>query len=201
MKRILDLKQIPNLRCSTAVLFCTCLQCNQSQVQGFGTCCGYPVQGFETDGASAPNPASGGNGISSSGWLFSVCENGNCPALDKYAPDYGISTWFQQLWKVLPRPRTKQALHLTDACAFYGHQEASFLELATIFKKLLLSFISSGQTRLLQDPAWVQACATRYAALRAGPWSNNSLANELQVMQQQLGEAAVRTLTRQVACK
>lgn len=70
------------------------------QVQGFGTCCGYPVQGYNSSGVSAPNPASGGNAISSNGWLFSVCENDNCPVLDSYDPNYGIAVWFQQLWKV-----------------------------------------------------------------------------------------------------
>ena len=65
------------------------------------------LQGYETDGNTPPNPASGGNGISSSGWLFTVCLNDYCPVLNSYAPAVGgngISTWFQQLWKVVPLP-------------------------------------------------------------------------------------------------
>jgi len=122
-------------------------------VQGFGTCCGYPVKGYETGGKTPPNPASGGNGISSSGWLFTVCLNDYCPVLNGYAPAMGgngISTWFQQLWK---------------------------------------------------DPQWVKACADRYATLRAGAWSNDTISGDLGALQSLLGDAATRTFTRwQTSC-
>ena len=51
----------------------------------------------------------------------------------------------------------------------------------------------------VQDPAWVQACADRFAALRAGPWSDNAVTGQLSEVQQQLAPAAERTLTRQAA--
>ena len=70
------------------------------QVQGFGTCCGYPVKGYNTSGGTPINPASGGNGTTPSGWVFTVCLNNYCPILNTYAPGYGISTWFQRLWEV-----------------------------------------------------------------------------------------------------
>lgn len=99
------------------------------QVQGFGTCCGYPVNGFDNGGASAPNPASGGNGVSSSGWLFSVCENGNCQALDKYAPDYGISGWFQRLWEV-QHFTSASSYHLRVMKSLYCHRYTLHLFIA-----------------------------------------------------------------------
>lgn len=82
------------------------------QVQGFGTCCGYPVKGYNGSTAAqdvAINPVSGGNGVSSSGWLFLQCLNDYCPILATYAPGYGISDWFQQLWKVSMKTQRPQA--------------------------------------------------------------------------------------------
>lgn len=88
---------------SSPSFFSTSFTPDVFQVQGFGTCCGYPVKGYNgsTEAQNVPvNPASGGNGVSSSGWLFLQCLNDYCPILDTYAPGYGISDWFQQLWKV-----------------------------------------------------------------------------------------------------
>ena len=138
------------------------------------------LQGYESDGNTPPNPASGGNGISSSGWLFTVCLNDYCPILEGYAPAMGgngISTWFQQLWKVsAPLPLSGCLPDLP--AAFQGN---------VCFDKL---------QSLLQDPEWVEACADRFAALRAGPWSNATISGKIGALQGLLGEAAERTLTR-----
>ena len=67
--------------------------------EGFGTCCGYPVTGYNNSGASGPG-LSGGSAISPNGWIFDVCQDNRCAVLDGYDPGYGIALWFLQLWTV-----------------------------------------------------------------------------------------------------
>ena len=68
--------------------------------QGFGTCCGYPVTGYNSSGLSGPG-LSGGSAISPNGWLFDIClEAQRCSILDSYDANYGIAPWFTRLWQV-----------------------------------------------------------------------------------------------------
>eukprot|EP00884_Botryococcus_braunii_P020798 jgi/Botrbrau1/7401/Bobra.0112s0002.1 len=71
-------------------------------LQGFGTCCGYPVTGYLNDGISGPG-ISGGSAISPNGWIFNIClEPERCKVLESYDPDNGIAPWFVRLWEFLP---------------------------------------------------------------------------------------------------
>ena len=68
---------------------------NWSPKNGFGTCCGFPVNGFENDGQS--NGSSGGSAISPSGWLFNICnETSRC----SHQPAFPLALWFIRLWEV-----------------------------------------------------------------------------------------------------
>ena len=69
-----------------------------AQVQGFGTCCGYPVEGYKNGGTSTG--ASGGGAISPNGWLFPICtrEPARCRVLDGYDVGNGIATWWDRLF-------------------------------------------------------------------------------------------------------
>ena len=65
-----------------------------SPKNGFGTCCGFPVNGFENNGIS--NGSSGGSAISPEGWLFNICnETSRC----SHAPNFPLATWFIRLWE------------------------------------------------------------------------------------------------------
>ena len=66
-----------------------------SPKNGFGTCCGFPVNGFNDGGNS--NGSSGGSAISPSGWLFNICnETSRCD----HQPNFPLALWFVQLWEV-----------------------------------------------------------------------------------------------------
>ena len=66
-----------------------------SPKNGFGTCCGFPVNGFNNGGNS--NGTSGGSAISPSGWLFNICnETSRCD----HAPNFPLALWFVRLWEV-----------------------------------------------------------------------------------------------------
>ena len=71
--------------------------------QGLGGCCGYPVDGYQTGGASTG--ASGGSGMSPNGWLFSICikEPERCRVLDGYDKGNGFSVWYVRLFFEDPR--------------------------------------------------------------------------------------------------
>lgn len=65
-----------------------------SPKNGFGACCGFPVNGFENNGIS--NGSSGGSAISPEGWLFNICnETSRC----SHAPNFPLATWFIRLWE------------------------------------------------------------------------------------------------------
>ncbi|KAK9802916.1 hypothetical protein WJX73_006542 [Symbiochloris irregularis] len=68
-------------------------------VQGFGTCCGYPITGYLENGTSGPG-ISGGSAISPNGWLFNIClEPERCQVLEGYDAQNGIALWFVRLWQ------------------------------------------------------------------------------------------------------
>ncbi|KAL3138924.1 hypothetical protein ABBQ32_005741 [Trebouxia sp. C0010 RCD-2024] len=65
-----------------------------SPKNGFGTCCGFPVDGFNNGGVS--NGTSGGSAISPSGWLFNICnETSRCT----HDPSFPLALWFVRLWE------------------------------------------------------------------------------------------------------
>ena len=63
-----------------------------------GTCCGYPVDGYQRGGASTG--ASGGGAVSPNGWLFPICtrEPRRCAVLDGYDKGNGFAAWFDGLF-------------------------------------------------------------------------------------------------------
>lgn len=66
-----------------------------SPKNGFGTCCGFPVDGFENGGDSDGD--SGGSAISPQGWLFNICnETSRC----SHQPAFPLASWFIRLWQV-----------------------------------------------------------------------------------------------------
>jgi len=63
--------------------------------EAYGSCCGYPLEGYKTGGRSGPG-ASGGSAISSNGWRFNVCaDRGRCLV----EPADGASQYFRRLWQ------------------------------------------------------------------------------------------------------
>ncbi len=67
-----------------------------SPKDGFGLCCGFPVDGYENNGIS--NGTSGGSAISPSGWLFNICnETSRCA---DHSPAFPLAQWFIRLWDV-----------------------------------------------------------------------------------------------------
>ncbi|DBA72087.1 TPA: hypothetical protein ACH3X2_010812 [Trebouxia sp. C0005] len=65
-----------------------------SPKDGFGLCCGFPVDGYENNGIS--NGTSGGSAISPSGWLFNICnETSRCA---DHSPAFPLAQWFIRLW-------------------------------------------------------------------------------------------------------
>lgn len=63
--------------------------------EAFGTCCGFPVEGFRQGGRSGPG-TSGGSAISPEGWRFNICaDQGRC----RVEPADGTSQWFRRLWQ------------------------------------------------------------------------------------------------------
>lgn len=61
---------------------------------GFGQCCGFPIEGYENGGVS--NGTSGGSAISPEGWSFSICEQ---PERCTYDPIQGIALWYRRMWQ------------------------------------------------------------------------------------------------------
>ena len=62
--------------------------------EAYGECCGFPIEGYEQNGKSAPGIA-GGSAISPNGWRFLICED---PERCLAEPDDGVSFWFRRLW-------------------------------------------------------------------------------------------------------
>ena len=62
--------------------------------EAFGACCGFPIEGYEQNGASAPGIA-GGSAISANGWRFLICADADRCVFD---PDDGISEWYRRVW-------------------------------------------------------------------------------------------------------
>lgn len=60
--------------------------------EAYGTCCGYPIEGYLDDGVS--NGLSGGSAISPEGWRFNICIE---PERCQVDPSDGVSRWFQAL--------------------------------------------------------------------------------------------------------
>ena len=61
--------------------------------EAFGTCCGYPIEGYNDGGRSSGS--SGGSAISPEGWRFNICKSGRrC----KEDPLDGVSRWYWRLW-------------------------------------------------------------------------------------------------------
>ncbi|KAL6751777.1 hypothetical protein V8C86DRAFT_3029930 [Haematococcus lacustris] len=65
--------------------------------EAFGMCCGYPIEGYRTGGAS--NGSSGGSAISAQGWRFNICDE---PQRCKSDPVDGISLWYRAVWNREP---------------------------------------------------------------------------------------------------
>ncbi|KAI8464000.1 MAG: coth protein-domain-containing protein [Monoraphidium minutum] len=61
--------------------------------EAFGACCGYPIEGYQSFGAS--NGSSGGSAISPEGWRFNIC---NDPGRCRVEPLDGVSQWYRRLW-------------------------------------------------------------------------------------------------------
>lgn len=64
--------------------------------EAYGLCCGYPLEGYNDNGASGPG-ISGGSAISSDGWRFNICSDPERCVVD---PTDGISQWYRRLWQV-----------------------------------------------------------------------------------------------------
>lgn len=62
--------------------------------EAFGICCGFPVEGYDDNGISAPGVA-GGSAISPNGWRFLICADQERCVFD---PVDGISSWFRRVW-------------------------------------------------------------------------------------------------------
>eukprot|EP01024_Parvocaulis_polyphysoides_P010918 TRINITY_DN13848_c0_g3_i2.p1 TRINITY_DN13848_c0_g3~~TRINITY_DN13848_c0_g3_i2.p1 ORF type:complete len:408 (-),score=67.69 TRINITY_DN13848_c0_g3_i2:268-1491(-) len=85
--------------------------------EAFGTCCGYPFEGFLEEGVS--DGISGGSAISVEGWRFNICEDQERCKVD---PRDGISLWYRRLWKdaayrerVVKRWQELRELAISDA--------------------------------------------------------------------------------------
>ncbi|WIA37032.1 hypothetical protein OEZ86_014016 [Tetradesmus obliquus] len=80
--------------------------------EAFGMCCGFPIEGFQQQGAS--NGSSGGSAISAAGWRFNVCQDrGRC----KVDPLDGISQWYRRLWQVQGGPTGRHQPVVQEAVA------------------------------------------------------------------------------------
>ncbi|CAD7695135.1 unnamed protein product [Ostreobium quekettii] len=62
--------------------------------EAFGTCCGFPIEGFQNNGRSTGR--SGGSAISPEGWRFSICAE---PWRCRVDPLDGVSLWYRRLWQ------------------------------------------------------------------------------------------------------
>ena len=100
-----------------------------SPKNGFGTCCGFPVNGFENGGQS--NGSSGGSAISPSGWLFNICnETSRCA----HQPAFPLALWFIRLWEV-----SWQFIVVIDSSDSDGCSECVGCQASTVHQ-LLLAF-------------------------------------------------------------
>ncbi|KAL4425322.1 hypothetical protein ABPG75_009338 [Micractinium tetrahymenae] len=61
---------------------------------GFGQCCGFPVEGYQNGGQS--NGTSGGSAISPQGWSFTICEQQERCVQD---PMGGVALWYRRMWQ------------------------------------------------------------------------------------------------------
>ncbi|KAL4419190.1 hypothetical protein ABPG77_007780 [Micractinium sp. CCAP 211/92] len=61
---------------------------------GFGLCCGFPVEGYQNGGQS--NGTSGGSAISPEGWSFTICEQQERCVQD---PMGGVALWYRRMWQ------------------------------------------------------------------------------------------------------
>jgi hypothetical protein len=64
--------------------------------EAFGSCCGFPIEGFKTAGRGPGPGKSGGSAISPNGWRFNVCDD---PGRCLVEPADGTSQWFRRLWQ------------------------------------------------------------------------------------------------------
>lgn len=63
--------------------------------EAFGVCCGFPLEGFKSNGKSTGR--SGGSAISPEGWRFLICiDQHRC----KVDPLDGLSLWYRKMWQV-----------------------------------------------------------------------------------------------------
>eukprot|EP01023_Acetabularia_acetabulum_P024680 TRINITY_DN23768_c0_g1_i1.p1 TRINITY_DN23768_c0_g1~~TRINITY_DN23768_c0_g1_i1.p1 ORF type:complete len:372 (+),score=76.67 TRINITY_DN23768_c0_g1_i1:126-1241(+) len=62
--------------------------------EAFGTCCGYPFEGYTEEGIS--DGVSGGSAISVEGWRFNICEDAERCQID---PKDGVSLWYRRMWE------------------------------------------------------------------------------------------------------
>lgn len=63
--------------------------------EAFGMCCGYPIDGWQREGASIDGIA-GGTAISPNGFRFLICEDQERCQVD--ASD-GVSFWYRRMWQ------------------------------------------------------------------------------------------------------
>ena len=63
--------------------------------EAYGTCCGYPIEGWQNGGASGPG-VSGGSAISVEGWRFNICDD---PERCTVEPGDGTSRWYRRMWQ------------------------------------------------------------------------------------------------------
>jgi hypothetical protein len=63
------------------------------RLQAYGACCGYPIDGWQRQGASGPG-VSGGSAISPEGWRYNICDD---PGRCLVEPKDGTSRWFRRL--------------------------------------------------------------------------------------------------------
>lgn len=115
----------------------------ENVIQGFGQCCGFPIQGYELGGFS--NGSSGGSAISPQGWMFDICNDASrCPSPDGDVV-FPLADWF---------------------------------------------------VRLMNDTEFASSAAKRYAALRAGPWTDAAVSGIISSVNTQIHFAGIRMMDR-----
>lgn len=63
--------------------------------EAYGSCCGFPIEGYKRAGRSGPG-LSGGSAVSAEGWRFNICAD---PGRCLVEPADGTSQWFRRLWQ------------------------------------------------------------------------------------------------------